>query len=255
MRRDVWKELAAGLLVGLLIWTVLYSGGPPDGDLIALCGTERLARWVQILCFLGFGLSGSVQTLLWRGEWGGFLGKSLVGLLVTGLGLGLWQVTLLGWPWHVETWLFWLGGSASLFLFVWLVRFMAWRTEVERIRAGLALNPPPSPLRWRETLPEMVLAAVLMAGLRPLLGLLDGRDVPVLRALVLPLLLWPFLAGAMGLYLGRRHGITPLLPLVMGLAFLPNLLYRAAPYGWGHVLVYAALALAGNLLGAALRKK
>lgn len=58
-----------------------------------------------------------------------------------------------------------------------------------------------------------------------------------------------------GIGLGRRCGVTPLFPLVMAGTFLSDL----SPWGVSDTLAFAvpytSLALAGNLIGAAVHKK
>ena len=108
----------------------------------------------------------------------------------------------------------------------------------------------PSPLKWRESLPYLVLAAALFLLLRPLLAPLDGPDVPVLTGLLLPWLCYPFTAAVAGFAAGRQYGPCPLLPPAVLTAFLPNLLFFSPAYDLSQGLAYAGIALVFNLLGA-----
>ena len=124
--------------------------------------------------------------------------------------------------------------------------------EAAAIREKLGLAPGPSPLKWRETLPYLLFAALLCLGLPALLGLFDAPDVPVLRGLLFPWLLLPVGCFFSGLSLGRRRGFCPLYPITCALCTLAAvfLVYNSS------ALPYCAVALgcslAGDLAGAAL---
>lgn len=106
-------------------------------------------------------------------------------------------------------------------------------------------------LGWRENLPHILLLCALFLLLRPLAEVLDDYAVPLLRALVLPVLAYPFTAVGVGIAAGEKNGFCPLVPLAAGLAFLPNLLWPNVPYDWRQAVAYAGCALLGEAVGAA----
>ena len=55
----------------------------------------------------------------------------------------------------------WDAVLALLYAVVWLGRWIGWYMEVIQIRTLLGLEPGPSPLKWRETLPYLPLVLFL----------------------------------------------------------------------------------------------
>ena len=140
--------------------------------------------------------------------------RSLLHFAVTG---GL--VLLLGWLLELvgpspAAILLLLGLYTFLYLTVWLVRWLGWRAELDDLRSALDLPAPsPSRLNGRESLPYALLLAGFFLLLRPLAEVLDAPDVPVLRALLLPWLAYPFVALLTGWASGLARGLCPLVPL------------------------------------------
>lgn len=265
------RILAGGILGGGLVLLLcgLVNLGAGGG---ALSGAERSFRLVNAEMEAAFGSPGlagalvgalafalgaavGVSTLPFDDHGSAMARRSLLHFLITGglfLALGrvcFWYKELIGG-------VFLLGIYLFLYLVVWLVRWLGWRSELSRLRAALNLPEPAcSPLKWRESLPYLALLTALFLLLRPLAGALDAGDVPVLRALVLPWLAYPFAALTVGWAAGRTLGFAPLAPLTAFFAFVPNLLYSTVPYDWWLGLVYAALTLGANLLGRVRRRQ
>ena len=234
MSRGVYRVRALGL--GVLGGAVMWRMNSDSSNLYlrALGGSSEAGRMLQVLCFLGVGLLLGLIHLLWREERGGFWKTSLAVLILFGAAAALYLPTVYRWSQHdLAVWR-WLGFSMAGFLPDWLVHFLYSR----RTLAG-----PSSPLRWRGTLPEMALPAVLL-----LITQLCLRGADMDGALYLLLFLWPFLAAAVGFALGRRCGVTPLFPPAVLVCALPNRLFLAD--GAQLAAVYGALALTGNLAGA-----
>ena len=141
-----------------------------------------------------------------------------------------------------------------VYLIVWLGRWVGWYTEVAAIREKLGLDPGPSALHWKETLPYAGFALLLCDVLPLPLRLFDAHDFPVLTGVLLPYLLLPVGCFASGLSLGRRHGFCPLYPIACGLFYLPTVFLLANSSAPFHCAVALIAALAGNLAGAARRK-
>ena len=125
-------------------------------------------------------------------------------------------------------------------------------------REKLGLAPGPSPLKWRETLPYLLFAALLCLLLPFVLRLCDAGDVPVLSGLLYPYLLLPVGTFCSALSLGKRQGFCPLYPVVCAgfllcFALLARLVSNVADADMFPVAFAAALA--GNLAGAALRRR
>lgn len=144
---------------------------------------------------------------------------------------------------------------ASVYVLVWLGRWVGWYVEVAAIRAKLGLAPGPSLLHWRESLPYLVFALGLCLGLPALLRLLDPPDVPVLSAVYFPFLLLPIGTFCSGLSLGHRHGFSPLYPVACALFSMAAALLLFNDPGLFHGEISLVCALAGNGVGTLLKQR
>lgn len=144
---------------------------------------------------------------------------------------------------------------ASIYVLVWLGRWVGWYVEVAAIRAKLGLAPGPSLLHWRESLPYLVFALGLCLGLPALLRLLDPPDVPVLSAVYFPFLLLPIGTFCSGVSLGHRHGFSPLYPAACALLSVAAvfLLFNGSALFHGGISLVCALM--GNGVGTLLKKR
>lgn len=144
---------------------------------------------------------------------------------------------------------------ASVYVLVWLGRWVGWYVEVAAIRAKLGLAPGPSLLHWRETLPYLVFALGLCLGLPALLLLLDPQDVPVLSGVYFPFLLLPIGTFCSGMSLGHRHGFSPLYPVACALFSMAAALLLFNDPGLFHGEISLVCALAGNGVGTLLKQR
>ena len=144
---------------------------------------------------------------------------------------------------------------ASIYVLVWLGRWVGWYVEVAAIRAKLGLAPGPSLLHWRESLPYLVFALGLCLGLPALLRLLDPQDVPVLSGVYFPFLLLPIGTFCSGVSLGHRHGFSPLYPAACALLSVAAvfLLFNGSALFHGGISLVCALV--GNGVGTLLKKR
>ena len=134
---------------------------------------------------------------------------------------------------------------------------------MEVIREKLGLTPATSPLKWREVLPYLLLLGAVYGLGMPVLGIFDG-PTPVLTGMLLPYIVYPILAGAVGFHTGKHCGFTALVPVAVYLFSLLGdfWLWLARVLGianmaYGYVtlgLVYAAIALVLHLLGVLARR-
>lgn len=177
-------------------------------------------------------------------------------LISSALYLGLCAVCGL-WPAVWQGLLALLGLYWFAYAVVWLLRYLSWRAELQRIRQGLGLAPGPAaggPLQLRPLRSHLLLAAAVELGLPPLLRLVEsGSDIPVLTGIFYPFLMLPFFCFITGCSAGRRFGPALLYPVACGLLTLPwvFLLYNSSVLF--QIWAAALFALAGNLLGAALK--
>ena len=146
----------------------------------------------------------------------------------------------------------WDAVLALLYAVVWLGRWIGWYMEVIQIRTLLGLEPVPSPLKWRETLPYLPFVLFLCNGLPLVLRWVDhavSADVPVLSGLVLPYLLLPVGSFCAGLSLGKRQGLCPVYPLACFVCYLPMVYLLFNSSAMFHCFMTMLPALGGNLLG------
>ena len=148
--------------------------------------------------------------------------------------------------------LFWEGLLALFYALIWLGRWVGWYVEVSQLRQLLGLEPGPTPLKWRETLPYLPFV-VLLCTLVPLVlrgierGM--GTDLPALTGIVYPFLILPVASLCAGVSLGKRRGICPLFPLACFLCYLPLVFVLYNTSALFHCFMTALPALGGNVLG------
>ncbi len=150
---------------------------------------------------------------------------------------------------------------ALLYALIWLGRWIGWYVEVMQLRTLLGLDAGPSPLNWRETLPYLPFALLLCGGLPLLLRWAERAigggviDLPVLSGIIFPFILLPAAGFTSGLSLGTRRGFCPLYPLACALFCLPAVFLVFNSSALFHCGMAAVPALAGNVLGAILRRR
>lgn len=154
--------------------------------------------------------------------------------------------------------LLWVSVLALLYSLIWLGRWIGWYMEVIQLRELLGLDPGPTPLKWRETLPYLLFAVLLcdllpltLRGLELLLGI---RDVQVFTWLLYPCLLLPVIGYASGLSLGKRQGVCPLYPAACFVCYLPMVYLLFNGGALFHCFLVAIPALAGNVTGFLYRR-
>ena len=254
---------AAGIAAHTLLGYVLGSFslfGPArfTGFMFPYCGFPREIEWLGVLLsfalFALFGAEVGVATLPFADSGRELVARSLVHYAVTAATVCLWAG--LNVCSHPMDYLTFLVPLTLVYVLVWLGRWVGWYTEVADIRAKLGLDPGPSPLHWRESLPYVGFAFLLCLALPLALRLLDAADVPVLSAMYAWLLL-PVGGFMSGLSLGRRHGFCPIYPAAcVGFVLLFIPLARLCSNMADGALIPIALVsvLAGNLAGAARRR-
>lgn len=143
----------------------------------------------------------------------------------------------------------WLAMLLALYLVVWLGRYVGWYVELIQIRSKLGLDPGPSLLKWRETLPYLIFLVLLCDLLPPLTRLCDPIDVPFASGILLPFLLLPVGCFSAGYSLGKRQGFCPLYPLAAFVLYLPTVFLLFNSSALYQCFLAAGFALTGNLLG------
>lgn len=255
MRQELFKRLGFGALCGLAGMAPLAVLFPYTeySALTAACGGS--AVWAGLARLLAGAVWGAVVcagALVWHRSRGTFFTSSLWNYLLDCGIFVLWVWVCFGFEKNIclAAWVVFTG----LYFIGWVVRWLTCREDVDAIRRRLGLepsSPAPSPFRWRESLPYLLLTAALFLGLPPALAPFDDTCMPLLTFLFLPYAVFPFIAVITGFGAGVRHGFCPLPALAAAVAFLPNLLYEPKAYFWFQAVIYALLSLAGNLLGAA----
>lgn len=214
-------------------------------------GSVGLAVLVQSLLGALFGGVIALATLPFADDGKELVQRSLIHFFLTAGSFAL----LLGVCRWVSGWryiLLWVGLLALLYGLIWLGRWIGWYMEVVQLRALLGLDPGPTPLKWRETMPYLPFAALvcilLPAGLRGVEKLVMV-DVPVLTGLLLPFIILPVVGFLSGVSLGKRQGVCPLYPAACFALYLPmlHLLYNGSALF--HCFMIAVPAAVGNVLG------
>lgn len=265
-QRLLWAAVCGLLAVVAVLLFVAWRGSlavPPEDPLLVRRAVLDALAWpvpavlaLELALAFGFGASVGLAVPPMEGPGTAVAARTAAHLLcssalfagvcwICGLPPANWQglLLLLG--------IYWL-----MYLVVWLLRYLRWRAELDAIRRALGLARPAAGGVWqaRPLKPYLLLAGALELLLPLLLRLLDPPDVPVLTQLFYPYLLLPFFCLAVGWSAGRRFGIAWLLPVACGVLTLPCvfLVYNyTALFQAGAAFVFT---LAGNLLGALVRR-
>ena len=221
---------------------------------------EAVGLILGLLLWAALGAEAGVATLPFADSGKELVLHSVLHFAVTAATATAWVVLNFGWG-DVPVSLFLL---AAVYLLIWLTRWVGWFSEVEAIREKLGLTPAPSPLKWREVLPYLLLLGAVNALAMPLLHIFEGH-YPVLTGFLLPFIIYPILAGAVGFHTGKHCGFTVLVPIAVWLLSLLNDFWlwlakvlSVANMACGYVrqgLDYAAIALALHLLGVLVRAR
>ena len=245
-QRLLWAAVCGLLAVVAVLLFVAWRGSlavPPEDPLLVRRAVLDALAWpvpavlaLELALAFGFGASVGLAVPPMEGPGTAVAARTAAHLLcssalfagvcwICGLPPANWQglLLLLG--------IYWL-----MYLVVWLLRYLRWRAELDAIRR------------------DLLLAGALELLLPLLLRLLDPPDVPVLTQLFYPYLLLPFFCLAVGWSAGRRFGVALLLPVACGVLTLlcVFLVYNyTALFQAGVGFMFA---LAGNLLGALVRR-
>lgn len=268
-QRLLWAVLcglAAMILVPLLVTGLnsmsIYTG---DAPLVVRQTVLSVTGWpwqallaLELALAFAFGATVGLAVPPMEGTGAAVAVRTAVHLLAsTALWVGLCFACGL-WPVVWQDWLLMPGLYWFAYAVIWLLRYLSWRAELDRIREGLGLVPKPAaggPLQLRPLRAYFLLAAAVELGLPPLLRLVDAVDVPVLTGLLYPFLLLPFFCLVTGWSAGRRFGVSLLYPAACGALTVPwvFLLYNSSALF--QIWMAALPALAGNLLGALLKRR
>lgn len=261
--KQAQRRITVGILAGLAVHILLsYLLGlqaflGPEIAAVFICPTcsfpppfEGCGVLLSILLFALLGAEIGIATLPFADRGPSLLGRTAAHFTLMAATVALWA----GLNFGQSGALFGLILLASVYVLVWLGRWVGWYVEVAAIRAKLGLAPGPSLLHWRESLPYLVFALGLCLGLPALLRLLDPQDVPVLSGVYFPFLLLPIGTFCSGLSLGHRHGFSPLYPVACALLSVAAvfLLFNSSALFHGGISLVCALL--GNGVGTLLKK-
>ena len=262
--KQAQRRITLGILAGLAVHILLsYLLGlqaflGPEIAAVFICPTcsfpppfEGCGVLLSILLFALLGAEIGIATLPFADRGPSLLGRTAVHFTLMAATVALWA----GLNFGQTGALFGLILLASVYVLVWLGRWVGWYVEVAAIRSKLGLAPGPSLLHWRETLPYLVFALGLCLGLPALLRLLDPQDVPVLSGVYFPFLLLPIGTFCSGVSLGHRHGFSPLYPAACALLSVAAvfLLFNGSALFHGGISLVCALM--GNGVGTLLKKR
>lgn len=263
-KKQAQRRITLGILAGLAVHILLsYLLGlqaflGPEIAAVFICPTcsfpppfEGCGVLLSILLFALLGAEIGIATLPFADRGPSLLERTAVHFTLMAATVALWA----GLNFGQTGALFGLILLASVYVLVWLGRWVGWYVEVAAIRAKLGLAPGPSLLHWRESLPYLVFALGLCLGLPALLRLADPQDVPVLSGVYFPFLLLPIGTFCSGVSLGHRHGFSPLYPVACALLSVAAvfLLFNGSALFHGGISLVCALL--GNGVGTLLKKR
>ena len=263
-KKQAQRRITLGILAGLAVHILLsYLLGlqaflGPEIAAVFICPTcsfpppfEGCGVLLSILLFALLGAEIGIATLPFADRGPSLLERTAVHFTLMAATVALWA----GLNFGQTGALFGLILLASVYVLVWLGRWVGWYVEVAAIRAKLGLAPGPSLLHWRESLPYLVFALGLCLGLPTLLRLLDPQDVPVLSGVYFPFLLLPIGTFCSGVSLGHRHGFSPLYPVACALLSVAAVFLLFNGSALFHGSISLVCALVGNGVGTLLKKR
>lgn len=252
--KQVLVRLVLGSILGAVLAPLACSVmfGPDIGGVrpeLAEAVGYGTALVVQSLLGALFGAVVLLATLPFADDGKELVLRSLIHFTATS---GTFCALLLGAKWvrkpvGILPWILVLG---TLYLLIWLGRWIGWYREVVQLRTMLGLAPGPSPLRWRESVSYLPFALLICDVMPALLYWADWNfavDVPVFSGLLYPFLCLPIVGFCSGLSLGRRHGLCWLYSLFCLLCYLPTVivLYRHS------ILLHCCIVVISTLAGTA----
>ena len=233
------------------------AGGIVVPEMAAAFGSVEMAVLIQSALGALFGSIVAMATIPFADDGKELILRSLIHFAATAgsFSLLLWVCRWVDGPRYI---LLWVGVLALLYGLIWLGRWIGWYMEVIQLRELLGLDPGPTPLKWRETLPYLFFA-VLICNLLPMVLrgvelLLGIRDVLVFTWLLYPCFLLPVIGYTSGLSLGKRQGVCPLYPVACFVCYLPMVYILFHGGAFFHCFLVAIPALAGNVTGFLYRR-
>ena len=211
--------------------------------------SEPLGLLLSLALFALFGAEVGAATLPFADSGRELVARSLLHYAATAATVSVWAVLNFG----LANLLFFLFPLTSVYILVWLGRWVGWYAEAAAIREKLGLAPGPSLFHWRESLPYVGFAFLLCLVLPVVLTFFEAIDAPLL-GIMYTFLLLSVDGFVSGLSLGRRHGFCPLYPVSCGVFIGAFILTGPLIDGGILFTVAVAAALAGNLAGAARHK-
>lgn len=249
-----WIGIGEGRPVGAfsISFLMVFSG------MASAFGSAEVAAVVQSLLGALLGGVAAVATLPFAEDRRTLAKRSMLHFLATE-GAFLLLVLVCRWAdWGVA--LLYGGLLALLYLLIWLGRWTGWYLEVVELRELLGLDPGPTPLKWRETLPYLPLVLLMCLGVPLTLRApeyLLGNGFPALSGVYYPLLVLPVVSVCVGLSLGKRRGLCPLYPAACLICCLPMTWWLVRNFSTPPIycLMSALPGVLGNLAGWLWRRR
>lgn len=249
-----WIGIGEGKPVGAfsISFLMVFSG------MASAFGSAEVAAVVQSLLGALLGGVAAVATLPFAEDGKTLAKRSMLHFLATE-GAFLLLVLVCRWAdWGVA--LLYSGLLALLYLLIWLGRWTGWYLEVVELRELLGLDPGPTPLKWRETLPYLPLVLLMCLGVPLTLRVpeyLLGNGFPALSGVYYPLLVLPVVSVCVGLSLGKRRGLCPLYPAACLICCLPMTWWLVRNFSTPPIycLMSALPGVLGNLAGWLWRRR
>lgn len=238
-------------LIAILISLVMAEGKyyPVVSELTQLCGKESYSAAVQFLLSGTFGSIFAAASVVWEMDSWSILKMTFVHFIITAFSL-LPIAYILYWMDHSFI------GFASYFavfiviyVIIWFVQYISWYRSVDKINKKITDIYKTNNEKIKCMIPFLIVAAVMFNILPLASRLMNSIDATAFCGVFLLLIIFPLLVLVSSLILGIAKGICLLYPLCIAILFIPAIFIYYNDSAFIYMIVYAILALIGNLLG------
>lgn len=244
-------------LITILISLVIAEGTyyPVVPELIRICGKESYSAAIQ---FLLSGILGSVfaaSSVIWEMDSWSILKMAFIHFIITSFSL-LPIAYILYWMEHSFIGLArYFAVFIIIYVFIWFVQYVSWCRSIDKINKKISDINKMDNAKIKAMIPFLIVNAVMFNLLPLACSIMDVNDATAYCGVFLLLIIFPVISFVSSLLLGINKGICWLYPVFTAMLFIPAIFIYYNDSAFIYMIIYAILALAGNLIGSLFTKR